>query len=501
MTAFVLVSEAHTGGWIWRDVAARLRAAGEKAHPVTLTGMEDRGAGGPGTDLATHVEDVVRVVDHMTDGAQVVLVGHGYGIHPVLGAAGRRPERIARIVYLDAGMAQDGEPAVKLVPDGTVHQRLRTPGDEPIEPPAGEEWQRWGSLDGVPDDALDRLTRLAAPQPRGTLTQPLEVPDAVAELPTTGILCTANGASIDMVQMLVGVGDPRIVALTEPHVRFLELATGHWPMLSVPAELADTLRGAAAGEGHRLTAPAPEQAPHLRPFLLDVAERPLERIGHVDLHLPDTATRPSPAVIFIHGGPVPANLPHTPRDWSSFLGYARYAASLGAVGVTVDHRLHDLADFPRAAEDVAAAVDLVRTHPRVDPDRIALWFVSAGGLLSAEWLAAPPPWLRCVAASYPVLAPLPSWGHIDSPFRPAEAIRTAADLPIVLTRAGREMPEIATTVEEFLTAADEAKAAVEVIDAPHAHHGFETRDYEPAHAEENRNAVRRAMRSVLAHLR
>lgn len=97
---------------------------GAPAYPVTLTGMGDRGhAAGPDTDLETHIHDLLRVIDR-TDAAEVVLVGHCYGIYPVLGAADRRPERIARIVHLDAGMPQDGDQALTLVPDQAVRDRL-----------------------------------------------------------------------------------------------------------------------------------------------------------------------------------------------------------------------------------------------------------------------------------------------------------------------------------------------------------------------------------------
>lgn len=44
MTAFILVSDAHTGGWVWREVAAGLRESGAEAHPVTLTGMDGEAA-------------------------------------------------------------------------------------------------------------------------------------------------------------------------------------------------------------------------------------------------------------------------------------------------------------------------------------------------------------------------------------------------------------------------------------------------------------------------
>ncbi|MBZ4016829.1 alpha/beta fold hydrolase [Streptomyces purpurogeneiscleroticus] len=513
MTAFVLVSGSYTGGWVWWEVAARLRESGAEVHPATLTGMGDRRhLAGPGTDLETHVEDVVQLLDHM-DEPEAVLVGHCYGIHPVLGAAGRRPERVARVVYLDAGMPQDGDPALRLVPDPVVRDRLlgegEGEGDRPADvwrlpPPAAGEWQRWGSTAGLSAADLARLTRLAAPQPRGTLTQPLRLPEAAAALPVTGVFCTANGASIAAAEMMVGFGDPRLQALVDPRVTFFELDTGHWPMLSAPDELAGVLLKAAAGEGYRLPATLREKPAHLRPFLLDVPERRRERIGRVDLHLPDDVPadpaevdRPRPAVVFVHGGPVPPGVAPTPRDWPTLVGYGRYAAGLGAIGVTLDHRLHALTDYPRAAEDLAEAIDLVRADPRVDEDRIALWHFSAGGLLLADWLAAPPPWLRCVAASYPVLAPPPSWGPVESRFRPVTAVRGAGRLPVVLTRVGQERPKFAATVEEFLAAAADCGAEVEVVDIPQGHHGFETLD----HTDEARAAVERAARSVLGHLR
>lgn len=513
MTTFVLVPGAHTGGWVWRDVAGVLREAGAEAHPVSLTGMDGGREADPGTDLETHIRDVVELIDRL-DEPQVVLVGHGYGVHPVLGAADRRPERVAGIVHLDTAPPRNGEPALALVPDpglrGRPARRAGEGGGDgdggPLPPPRPDEWHRWGSTAGVPAEALELLSRRAAPQPLRTLTRPLRLTGAALELPSTGVLCTANGSSIAAVEALVGFGDPRFTALADPRVGFFEIGTGHWPMLSRPGELAGVLLRAAAGEGHRVAASAVERPPHLEPFVLDVPERRRERIGHVDLHLPDglpdrasggaPVGDPRPAVVFVHGGPLPAGVRPTPRDWPAFVGYARRAAGLGAVGVTLDHRLHGPGDHARAAEDVAAAVDLVRADPRVDAERVALWFFSGGGPLSAPWLAAPPPWLRCVAATYPLLAPLPAGPPPDPRFRPVEAVRGAGRLPIVLTRVELEHPAFAATVGEFLAAAGECGADVEVIDVPGAHHGFETVD----RTEEARDAVERAVRSVVRHL-
>ncbi|OAH10202.1 alpha/beta hydrolase [Streptomyces jeddahensis] len=503
---FVLVSGCFTGGWIWQEVVDQLRDSGAEVHPVTLTGMGDRrDEAAPGTDLETHIEEVVRLIDGV-DAPEVVIVGHDYGIHPVLGAADRRPERITRIVYLDAGMPQDGDAALQLVPNQEVRRRLlgrsgqaQAGDDWRIPAPAFDEWQRWGSTAGLADEALDRLTRLAAPQPAGTLTQPLKLSGAVAHLPTTGVLCTGSGLNIALIEDMVAGGLPQFQALADPEVGFFELATGHWPMLSCPDELTEVLLRAAAGEGHRITAPG-EVPAYMRPFVLDVPERTRERVGRMDLYVPDElaeAEGPRPAVVFVHGGPVPADLRPTPRDWPAFVGYGRYAASLGVFGVTLDHRLHGFDDYGRAAEDIAETVDLLRADPRIDPERIALWYFSGGGLLLADSLAEPPSWLRCAAVTYPVLVPLPGWPAVESRFRPAAAVSAAGRLPIVLTRVGLENAEIAATVEEFLAAAKACGADVEVIDVPDGHHVFDTID----HTEQSRRAVERAMRTVVGHLR
>jgi len=231
---------------------------------------------------------------------------------------------------------------------------------------------------------------------------------------------------------------------------------------------------------------------HLNPFVLPVEPRQAERHGRIDLYLPD-ATQPRPAVVFVHGGPIPVDLRPTPRDWPVYRGYGSAAAARGVVGVTVDHRLHDPAGYPAAAADVAAAVDSTRADPRVDADRLAIWFFSGGGLLLADWLRTPPDWLRCVAATYPLLAPLPGT-IIDPRFQPAEAIAAAGALPVILTRVGRERPQVAATVEGFIAAAHACGARLEIIDVPDGQHGFDLLD----HTDQSRRAVEQALDTVLA---
>ena len=231
---------------------------------------------------------------------------------------------------------------------------------------------------------------------------------------------------------------------------------------------------------------------YLNPLVLPVVLRSADRRGAIDLYAPD-GSEPRPAVIFVHGGPVPAEQRPTPRDWPMFRAYGSLAAARGAVGVTVDHRLHSLPEYPQAADDIVAAVEQVRADPRVDGDSVALWFFSGGGLLAADWLREPPRWLRCAAVTYPLASCPPEYG---TRFDPADAVAHAGQLPIVLTRVGRERPEIAATVDAFVAAAQSSGAALEIVDVPDGQHSFDILD----DTDESREAIERAFALVFSAL-
>lgn len=109
MSAFILVPGAWLGGWCWRYVAADLRAAGHRVTPATLTGLGERAhLASREIDLDTHISDVVGLFEYR-DLRNVILVGHSYGGTVITGAAERVPERIERLVYLDASVPRDGE--------------------------------------------------------------------------------------------------------------------------------------------------------------------------------------------------------------------------------------------------------------------------------------------------------------------------------------------------------------------------------------------------------
>ena len=107
--AFVIVHGAWGGGWDWRTVDSLLTRDGYKVVRVTLTGLgERRHLSSPNVGLYTHIDDVVNKIlwDDMKD---VVLLGHSYGGMVITGVADRVPERIKRLIYLDAMLPDSGE--------------------------------------------------------------------------------------------------------------------------------------------------------------------------------------------------------------------------------------------------------------------------------------------------------------------------------------------------------------------------------------------------------
>jgi pimeloyl-ACP methyl ester carboxylesterase len=67
----------------------------------------------PDVGLSTHIDDVVNTI-LWEDLHDVVLVGHSYGGMVITGVADRIPDRIRRLVYLDAFLPDSGETALAL---------------------------------------------------------------------------------------------------------------------------------------------------------------------------------------------------------------------------------------------------------------------------------------------------------------------------------------------------------------------------------------------------
>jgi len=118
---YVLVHGAWGGGWDWLAVDSMLTSHGHKVVRVTLTGLGERHhLASPNIGLDTHIEDVVNAIlwDNLHD---VVLIGHSYGGMVITGVADRVPDRIKRLVYLDALLPDSGESVMSIPDTGRAH--------------------------------------------------------------------------------------------------------------------------------------------------------------------------------------------------------------------------------------------------------------------------------------------------------------------------------------------------------------------------------------------
>jgi pimeloyl-ACP methyl ester carboxylesterase len=218
------------GGWAWDDVAARLRAAGHDARPVTLTGVGDRlDEDGPGADLERHTQDVI---DAAGDADDVILVGHSYGGLPVTMAADRISDRVARVVYVDSGALPDGTRQLDMlapeeVADVAVGQPFPPRPWEPADDPV--------NLAGLDDRALTLLRTRATTHPYAAVAQGISRVGG-KPVPMALIACVIPA---EQAQAMMAQGHPMFALMAGSDI--YGLPTGHWPMLSEPERLAGLL--------------------------------------------------------------------------------------------------------------------------------------------------------------------------------------------------------------------------------------------------------------------
>jgi dienelactone hydrolase len=229
-------------------------------------------------------------------------------------------------------------------------------------------------------------------------------------------------------------------------------------------------------------------------FVLPTPDVARETHEGLELYLP-SAIEPVPAVLLIHGVPYSAEGRPLPSKWNIYRGYASQLADQGCVAVAVDHSPDGRPDDDRSNAALARAIEAIRAHPRVDGERVALWFFSGSGPLAASFLQSPPEWLRCLALTYPVLG---DSGLVSvRGLHPVEAATGARGLPVVMTVVGRELADVAPTQPPFIDAARAAGVRLEVIEVPNGRHGFDVLD----HTEESRGAVRAGLDAVSTSVR
>jgi len=117
-TTFVIVHGAWGGSWAFKKIDSLMTADGIVVYRPCLTGQGERvHLASANIDLTTHINDVVNTI-LFEDLRDIVLVGHSYGGMVVTGVADRVPERIRKLIYLDAFLPNDGENVLTANPQG-----------------------------------------------------------------------------------------------------------------------------------------------------------------------------------------------------------------------------------------------------------------------------------------------------------------------------------------------------------------------------------------------
>jgi pimeloyl-ACP methyl ester carboxylesterase len=222
----ILIPGFWLDGSSWDDVIPALKQAGHRTHALTLPGMDSKDADRSGITLRDHVDAVVGVIDSVDPaGGPVVLVGHSGGGAVAHAAVDARPDRVARVVYVDSGPLGEG---------GVINDELPAANGEVPLP----DWSLFDEEDLVDldDDLRAAFRERAIPTPVHVTSDPQHLADERRyDVPVTVIACEFPSS---MLREWMEQGHPYVRELGRIRdVAYVDLPTGHWPQFTRPEEL------------------------------------------------------------------------------------------------------------------------------------------------------------------------------------------------------------------------------------------------------------------------
>ena len=228
----ILIPGFWLDGSSWDEVVPVLEKAGHRTHALTLPGKESMDADRSEISLRDHIDAVVRVIDSLDPAnGKVVLVGHSGGGAIAHAAVDARPDRVARVVYVDSGPMGEG---------GVINDELPAEDGEVPLP----DWSLFDDEDLVDlDDGLRAAFRdRAIPEPVHVTSDPQRLSDERRyDVPVTVIACEFPSAKL---REWMEQGHPYVRELAKiRHVDYVDLPTGHWPQFTRPEELGRAILG------------------------------------------------------------------------------------------------------------------------------------------------------------------------------------------------------------------------------------------------------------------
>lgn len=207
-------------------IAAHPAPARVRATAVRLPGVDD---GADDVTLDDQLDAVLSRVDAAGAGRRVVVVGHSAASTLAWLAADRRPDAVARVVLVGGFPSDDGSAYAAFF--DLVDGAMPFPGWEPF---AGAD-----SAD-LDEATCDRLAGRMVPVPGGVATAAVSYRDGGRRRVPVTLVCPEF--SPEEARGLVTGGD--VPELADADVTYVDLPTGHWPQVSAPALLAETLLAA-----------------------------------------------------------------------------------------------------------------------------------------------------------------------------------------------------------------------------------------------------------------
>jgi pimeloyl-ACP methyl ester carboxylesterase len=223
----LLIAGLWLDGSAWDDVASALEPLGHRPVPLTLPGQGD---GSAYATLDDQVAAVLAAVDSASE--KPMVVGHSAACTLAWLAADARPEQVAKVALIGGFPSADGQPYADFfeMKDGA----MPFPG--------------WGPFEGPDSADLDEQAR------RSIASAAIPVPEGVAK----GVVRLVDERRFDVPVVLVcpeftpaqaqewiDAGEVPELAKAK-HLDFVDIDSGHWPMISKPVELARLLAAAAA---------------------------------------------------------------------------------------------------------------------------------------------------------------------------------------------------------------------------------------------------------------
>lgn len=221
----LLIGGLWLDGSVWDDVVPELEALGHRPMPLTLPGQGD------GSLSATLADQVAAVVAAVDSASKPVVVGHSAACTLAWLAADARPDRVAAVALIGGFPSSDGDSYADFFEhtDGA----MPFPGWAPFEGPDSAD---------LDEQARERLAAAAIPVPVGVSKGVVRLSDDRRyDVPVT--LVCPEFTPARAAEWIEAGELPELAAAR--NLDLLDLDSGHWPMLSKPAELARLLASVA----------------------------------------------------------------------------------------------------------------------------------------------------------------------------------------------------------------------------------------------------------------